>query len=91
MGGPVVQLLACVRVDMRHHQVHLILCKVLEGCPFRKDPADELMRYFDTAFLAGSLRITVENISPAAAVFIKLNRGRVREFAASVAVILSSA
>ena len=88
--GPVVQLLACIRVDMRHHQIHLILCKIFKGCTFRKYSADELMGYFNAAFLAGTLRVAVENKRPAIAVLIELDRGRIRKFTASVTIMPNS-
>jgi len=41
------------------------------------------MGHFNAAFLAGSLRVTVENKCPAVTLLIELDRGRICEFAAS--------
>ena len=43
------------------------------------------MGHFDTAFLAGSLRVTVENKCPSDTVLIEFDRGWIRKFTASVA------
>ena len=39
---------------------------------------------FDAALLAGSLRVTVEDIGSAVSVLVKLDRSRIRELTASV-------
>ena len=48
------------------------------------------MGYFNAAFLAGTLRVAVENKRPAIAVLIELDRGRIRKFTASVTIMPNS-
>ena len=87
---PVVQLFTWIRVNMRHHQIHLVLRKILEWRSLGKDPSDEFMRDFDTAFLVGSLWVTIKDICPAASILVELNRWRVGKFTTPVSIMPNS-
>lgn len=51
------------RIDMVHHQIDIILCQIIKGCPFRKNVPNVFMIALTATFLIGLLRVAVENIA----------------------------
>ena len=63
--GPVTQLFSFVGIDVAHHQRHIILSEIIEACFLRKYTADHLVGNLNTAFLIGTLRVTIKHMCPA--------------------------
>ena len=81
---PVVQLFPCVRINVTHHEGHILLVQVVKGCFLRKYTADHFVGNFDTALLIGTLRIAIKHVRPTFSICIELNGERIRKFAPSV-------
>ena len=69
--GPVAQLFSFVGIDVAHHQRHIILSEIIEACFLRKYTADHLVGNLNTAFLIGTLRVTIKHMRPALSIGIE--------------------
>ena len=69
---PVVQLFPCVRINVAHHERHILLVQVVKGCFLRKYTTDHFVRNFTYTLLIRTLRITVKNTCSAFTGTIKL-------------------
>ena len=49
--GPVAQLFSFVRINVAHHQGHIILNQVIKACSFLQYATDHFMCYLDPSFL----------------------------------------
>ena len=71
---PVVQLFPCVRINVAHHEGHILLVQVVKGCFLRKYTTDHFVRNFTYTLLIRTLRITVKNTCSA---FTEIGRAHV--------------
>ena len=84
VGRPAVQLFAFVGVDMRKHQVNILLLEIIKASTLRQNAADKLVGDFDAALLIGCAGVAVEDKAAKLTILVLLNRDRVAEFAAAV-------
>lgn len=81
----VVQLLSFIRIDMVHHQCDVCLRQVIKAASFGKDPADQLIIYFNRPFLVWSASVTIKYAGSLTGRFCPLfNRLRIRKLTAIV-------
>ena len=85
VGGPAVQLFSCVGIDVAHHEVYVILDKMIKGSSFGKDAPDHFMRDLTGSLLIGALGIAEEDAgAELAGGHVALNGQGVGKLAASV-------
>ena len=70
---------------MTHHEVDVVLSKMIKGHPFGNDTPDHLMSYFAATLLVGTLRIAEEDTcTEFAGAPVTFNGGGISKFTASV-------
>ena len=71
--GPTVQLSSFIRVDMRKHQVNVLLLKVIKRFAFRQNTPNQFVGYFDATFLIRGTGIAIKNKTAKLTVFVLLD------------------
>lgn len=84
VGRPTVQLSSFVGVDMRKHEVNILLLKVVKASAFRQDAPDKFVGDFDAALLIRGAGVAVEDQAAEFPVPAALNRGGVTELTAAI-------
>lgn len=59
-----------IRVNVRHHQVNVILSEIVEGGAAWKNPADEFMIQLDIGLLSRRVWVTIEEMNVVALNFL---------------------
>ena len=73
----VPEALSPVGIDMIHKKGDVILCQRVEGSPLWDHVTDQFMVFLRGAFLSGRGGITIEHLSPAVSLGIKLDGLRI--------------